>query len=413
MTGGRPILLVPERLFDGSGAPTVTGMAVLIGVDGRIGAVDRAGSFDGVDAEHVTHPGATLLPGLIDGHVHLEMTPTADHAPTLAAWEQDSAAGLLPLRAARHAMAALAAGHTTIRDCGSSRAILSVREGLAAMGAGPRLLVTGPPITTPRGHCHWFGGEAGTLGEVRALVAELCERGVDAVKLMATGGVMTAGSDPGARQFRRPTVRAVVEEAHRRGRAVVVHANATGGIADALATGADVIDHLGWLDRSSAVRPDGRLIAALGRARQICGMTTSGIVRRELTAGAEGRSRLQARFADKAALHAAGARLHLHSDAGVRLTTFDRPDLGLATAAAGTGLPLSVLLGMMTSGAAAAVGRPDLGAIRAGAPADLLVVDGDPTVDAEALRRVRAVRRDGRLLVTAAADGSTTVAVAA
>jgi len=205
----------------------------------------------------------------------------------------------------------------------------------------------------------------------------------------------------------------VVDEAHRRGRTVVVHANATGGIADAFATGADVIDHLGWLDRSNTVRPDRRLIAALGQGRTICGMTTSGIVRRELTAGPEGMERLRARFADKAALHAAGARLHLHSDAGVRLTAFDRPDLGLATAAAGTGLPLPTLLAMMTSGAALAIGRPDLGTIRAGARADLLVVDGDPTEDPGALRRVLAVRRDGRLLASATDDGRIAVAVAA
>jgi imidazolonepropionase-like amidohydrolase len=194
---------------------------------------------------------------------------------------------------------------------------------------------------------------------------------------------------------------------------VVVHANATGGIADALASGADVIDHLGWLDRSSMVRPDQRLITALGRAGQICGMTTSGIVRRELSAGAEGRERLRARFADKASLHASGARLHLHSDAGVRLTAFDRPDLGLATAAVGTDLPLTALLAMMTSGAAAAVGRPELGSVRPGAPADLLVVDGDPTEDPGALRRVIAVRRDGQLLVAATDEAHTTVAVAA
>lgn len=413
MSRPRPTLLVPERLFDGSGAACTTDTAVLVGTDGRIAAVDRAGAFAGVEADREAYLGATLLPGLIDGHVHLEMTPTADHTPTLAAWERDAASGVLPLRAARHATAALAAGYTTIRDCGSSRAILDVRAGLATTGLGPRLLVTGPPITTPRGHCHWFGGEARTIREVRSLVAELCELGVDAIKLMATGGVMTAGSDPGVRQFRRPTVRAVVDEAHRRGRTVVVHANATGGIADALATGADVIDHLGWLDRSSAVRPDPRLIAALGQARRVCGMTTSGIVRRELSAGTEGHARLRARFADKAALHAAGARLHLHSDAGVRLTAFDRPDLGLATAAVGTGLPLPVLLAMMTSGAADAVGRPDLGSIRPGARADLLLVDGDPTEDPGALRRVLAVRRDGRLLVAATADGHTTRAIAA
>jgi imidazolonepropionase-like amidohydrolase len=193
----------------------------------------------------------------------------------------------------------------------------------------------------------------------------------------------------------------------------VAHAIATQGIAHAYAAGADSIDHVGWLSPDGVVRPDSRLIAELGASRWLCGLTASGIVRRELSGGAEGVAALRDRLADKAALAQAGARLHVHSDAGVRFTPIDRPDLGLRVAVEGGALQALAAIAAMTSVAAEAVGLGgEVGVIRVGARADLLMVDGDPLVDPAALHAVRGVWMGGRRVIDRSPGGQTVRAVA-
>lgn len=402
------LLVAADRLFDGSGGPLLEDAAVLV-EDERIVAVDHAAAFAASGLEPIRAPGTTLLPGLVDSHVHLELSAGPDHASTLATWEADRDAGRLGLRALANARRALAGGITTLRDCGSTIGLVAVREALRTAGIGPRLLVCGPPLTTPAGHCHWFGGVAKRGPELRARIAAHIEAGVDAIKVMATGGVMTDGSDPRLAQYDVPRLRLVVEEAHRRGRPVVAHANATIGIAQALEAGADTIDHVGFLSMAGTVSPDPDLIDRLGAARQACGMTMGGIHRRELEQGAAGIARLRERFGHKADLHAAGALVHVQTDAGVRLTPPDRPDGAMRTAMAGSGLPASAILTAMTGAAGKAVGLDgEVGVLRPGAHADLLLVAGDPLHDPAALVDVRGVWFGGQRVASGAADGPRT-----
>lgn len=396
----RRFIVAADRLIDGSGAEPLVDGAVLV-EDGRITAVDRRSAFGTSDIAIIAEAGTTLLPGIVDSHVHLELAAGPDHATTLATWDEDRAAGRLGLRALANARTALSAGITTLRDCGATLGILAVREALrTAEVPGPRLLATGPPLTTRRGHCHWFGGEAETDAELRARIAANCEAGVDAIKVIATGGVMTEGSDPRLAQYDERQMRLIVAEAHRLGRPVVAHANATVGIANAFAAGADAIDHVMFTAPDGKVRPDESLIARMGAAGQACGMTLGGIHRQNLDAGDEGVARLRERFGHKAALHEAGALLHLQSDAGVRLTPPDRPDGAMRTAIVGTGLSPLAILTAMTGSAARAVGLGgEVGVLRPGAHADLLLVAGDPIAESAALGDVRGVWAGGRRVV--------------
>jgi imidazolonepropionase-like amidohydrolase len=168
--------------------------------------------------------GATVLPGLIDCHVHLcadSRTRALDRLPGYS----DEQPGQVIEAALR---AQLAAGVATVRDLGDRR---WARPRLAlphrrrnGRPPHPTIVASGPPITTPSGHCWRMGGEAAHPGEIRAAVREHAGRGVDIIKVMASGGAMTAGTDVLACQYTPGQLRTVVEEAHACGLAVTAHA---------------------------------------------------------------------------------------------------------------------------------------------------------------------------------------------
>src|SRR5262249_48198452 len=151
--------------------------AWLLVEDSRIGGIFR--SAPTVDrAELVDYGDKVVMPGLIDPHVHLQFTPLGDHEAGRLAHERRRQSGWLPLRALANARAALAAGVTTVRDCGSDMSLLAVRDFCAETHTGPRIIAAGPPITATAGHCHWFGHIADSALEVRKAVRSLVEAGV-------------------------------------------------------------------------------------------------------------------------------------------------------------------------------------------------------------------------------------------
>ena len=180
----------------------------------------------------------TLLPGLIDCHTHLVADCTVgglERAGVMTGEEVDAVV-LASLRA--H----LAAGVTTVRDLGDvGYRTLAFRQ----VAVLPRVVVAGPPITTPDGHCHFLGGAArGTAeSDLRAAVAERAERGVDVVKVMASGGFATPDSDQLGAQFTADQLSFLTDEAHRAGLPLVAHAHSLVGMEYALSAGVDGIEH--------------------------------------------------------------------------------------------------------------------------------------------------------------------------
>lgn len=272
--------------------------------------------------------------------------------------------------------------------------MLDLREECAQdVSAGPTLLVSGPPLTTPGGHCHFLGAECATVADLLVEVAQQAASGVDVIKIMATGGQVTPGSSPGATQFGALELGAVVDAARAAGLPVAAHAHGRGGVAAAVAARVGSIEHCSFMT-DDGIEQDAELVALVAD----CGITVS------ITAGlAPGpvdptmAARLPALVAHVRGLLDAGARCILATDAGIApAKPYDCLGYAVAQAVQLTGMPVERALAMCTSLAADALGiEQRAGRVRAGLPADLLVVDGRLDTDPDAIRHPRLVLRAG------------------
>lgn len=208
------------------------GATVLLEADRIVGV--EAGRADLPAGVEVTEYAGTVLPGLFDCHTHLVADATFGGLERAGTMPDEALDAVVADSLRAHAFA----GVTTVRDLGDrGYRTLAFRErpGL------PRVVASGPPLTTPEGHCHFLGGAVD--GDLLGAVAERVERGVDVIKVMASGGFATPGTDQLGAQFTRDELRAVVEEAHRVGLPVVAHAHSLVGMQNALAAGVDGIEH--------------------------------------------------------------------------------------------------------------------------------------------------------------------------
>src|SRR5215468_8299611 len=362
---GRKWALRAKRLFDGQVLHTGAPLVVVSG--GRISGVDLTGSDVSADLPIVDLGDVTLLPGLIDAHVHLAFDPAGDHVTQMQADPDE----VLLQRMHRHAQAALRAGITTVRDLGDRSYLASVlRERyLAKARAGPEILVAGPPITRSGGHCWFLGGQADTPEELAAAVAERAARGVDVIKVMATGGVITPGCEPYQSQYGRSELQLIADAAHRAGIPVTAHAHANLGIVDAVAAGMDGIEHCTFLTEQG-VSLDLQTVAALAETGVYVGATAATARFGELPAHFV---QIGENFAR---MHRAGVRLVCSSDAGVApFKPHDSLPHGVIYFGARLGFTSAQALASVTSLAAQACAAGDRkGRIAPGYDADLLVL---------------------------------------
>jgi imidazolonepropionase-like amidohydrolase len=383
-------VLRAAALFDGVSSALMTEPSVVI-ADGRIAAVHGPAEPFPAGAEIVGLPGLTLMPGLVDAHVHLCFDASDDPVGHLAGLDDT----VLRQRMAGAARRALGAGVTTVRDLGD-RGYLAVdlRDRVSETDRLPTIVAAGPPVTTPGGHCHFLGGAVSGIRGVRAAVRERAERGVNVIKVMASGGTLTPGSVPHEPQFDAGALRLIVEEAHRYGLPVTAHAHSSRSIADAVTAGADGIEHATFMTAGGVDAPE-NVIRALAGRRTAIGCTV-GLTPGPHAPPAPIASRMAGLVATRRRLYESGALLVPGSDAGLSpakphgVLRFAADDLIAA------GMSPAEVLQAMTSSAAQACGLGHRkGRIAAGFDADILAVDGNPLQDLAVIRRLRAVYAGG------------------
>ncbi len=393
--------------------------AVLV-TDGRIEAVVARSALpsDTAAAREVHDLGdVSLLPGFVETHIHMHYPSPLDYREIA---RPDTLERML-VRATANMRLLLTSGATTARDTGSHLEVAfairsAIRDGLTV---GPRLLVSGAPITTTAGHYWFLGGVADTGDEVVKRIRELHARGADAIKIMASGGGYTPSANPRSMQYSVATLRAAVAEAHRLGLPVLAHSLTAVGNAACAEAGVHTIIHGGvwWTehtvrDRAYAYDPAvADLIAAKGiwvdptigevelhRERQEAGLPPEAEF--EHWALPDVPSELEPRIEFMRDMLDRGVRFIGGMGMGMPVVTFDSVACSAQAYARLLGFEPWAAIASITSVAAEAVGLAGtVGTLRAGLEADLVAVEGDPVTDLSALRRVRDVVQHGRLVV--------------
>ncbi len=391
-----------DRAFDGERF-LAGGVTVVVEGD-RILGVEPARTTlpDGVP---VVDASGTLLPGLVDCHVHLVANGAFPGTPGSLEWAGTATDAAVDEVVTGSLRAQVAAGVTTVRDLGDvGYRALRHRD---RHGDGlPRVVAAGPPITSPDGHCHYLGGEVDpdVPESLDRAVAERAERGVDVVKVMASGGFLTPGSDQLGAQFDVETLRHLVDAAHAAGLRIVAHTHSIAGADVALDAGVDGLEHFTcFAEGGAAATPEllDRVAAAgvtvdptLGNdparfppVSQMPPHILEMLARIGIT-DRDAHFEQVARNTHRLREH--GIRVVSGLDAGA-MPAKQHGDLWRAIVElVRGGWPVDEAVATATSVAAEDCGV-DAGRLAAGRLADLLVVDGDLSADVEALGRPTAV----------------------
>jgi len=327
---------------------------------------------------------------LIDAHVHMVLDPDLTSVADQLAQDDDMLRDKMVVRAE----AMVRAGITTARDLGGGNWLeLELRDRInRGEIVGPRLLCAGQPVTSVGGHCHFWGGEAPDVDAAKAIIRRQHEHGVDLIKIMATGGMQTPGSQPKDAQFDAAETKAIVAAANALGFHVAAHCHGTPGIENAAHAGVRTIEHCSWIGESGAREPYDPAVAAEIARR---GVWISPTVN-------AGWARFGPEFAARVTenmrgMKAAGCRLIASTDAGIPRVRHE--DLAKALPVFARLAELSPLeaLKCATSGSADALELGHVtGTLRVGLAADLVLVEGDPLADLAVLRRPALVVCRGR-----------------
>lgn len=373
-----------ERFLDGGATVLVEGEEI-VGVEPV--------AYDVPHDCEVTEFEGTLLPGLFDCHVHLIADGTPGGLERAGEYDEATLDHVIVQSLSRQ----LAGGVTTVRDLGD----IGYRTLAHRLDPGlPRVVASGPPLTVPDGHCHYLGGVV-AANTIKDVIAERADRGVDVVKVMASGGMLTPGTDVLGIQFEPAELRLMVETAHESGLAVLAHAHSLDGIQHAIAAGVDGIEHFTGLTAEGIQLPDAvlSLVAAGGTVVD----PTLGTDLAMIAALGEPPPAIKAvmdrlglnpmdifedRIAQLSRLREYDVRLVTGTDAGIAPPkNHGNAWIAVVDLVRG-GYPVDEALATATSGAADACDLTGVtGRLAPDHLADLLIVDGDLRTDPAALGR--------------------------
>ncbi len=405
------LALTGATLIDGTGAARQTGMTVV--VEGRTIATVAP---DGMVAMPPTAAryelaGKTLMPGLIDGHVHL-LAYAGDEHRDVHLWNVLTFVEEQTLHAAANAHRALLAGVTTVRDMAGSRPEIAVKHAIDDFIIDGARVVASGFVGMTAGHGDMFcpaaidrrlWQPADGPDACRKLIRQYARDGVDLIKLCTSGGVLSIGDKSEWRNYTTAETLAIVDEAHALGKRVAAHAHTRAGIRQALEAGVDTLEHGSSLD-------DELIALMLERGTRLC--PTLAITEHILTQGAargvpaasleKARALREGQIAGLRKAYQAGVPIFMGTDS-CNTFAFGAHAWELELLHTYLGLSPAEAIVAATSSAAEALGLGEqTGAIVPGRWADLLVVDGDPLADLRVLRqseRLLGVFREGRLLV--------------
>ncbi len=401
---GRKVIVRAARLLDVRTGKVLTDHSIAI-LDGTIVKVAPSPQLVAAPGTEVVElKTGTVVPGFIDLHVHLTMNPEDQGWSGLAITiARETVSGV------KNARATLMAGFTTVRNVhAGGYSDVALRDGInAGEIEGPRVVAAGIAMGITGGHCdenlpgyQWRSsdpsGVADGTAEVQKRVREQIKRGVDLIKICATGGVLSAGDDPRTSQYSPEELRAIVTDAHRLGRRVAAHAHGGEGIRFAVEAGVDTIEHGTYIDDAAIAAMKARgtwLVPTLTATHGLLENAekrhiTPDVVAKIKDVDAQG-STARARALK------AGVRFAFGTDAGVFPHGENAQEFAALVKMGMT--PLQALQSA-TIGAAEVLGWSDkVGAIEAGKWADIIVVDGDPLADIAATERVRFVMKSGEV----------------
>ena len=337
--------------------------------------------------------GLTCIPGLIDAHVHMTLDPSIAKVDEQLKQSKRE----IKSKMASRAKAMVEAGITTARDLGGGDWLeLELRDRIASNRTiGPRLLCAGRPITSPKGHCHFWNGECASVDDATDLIQTNAQKGVDLIKVMATGGMYTKESDPSKAQFSLEELEAFVDTAASLGFPIAAHCHGIEGIRFAAFAGVSTIEHCSWLNKGGKRGPPD--------LEAVLQMASKGVyVSPTINSG-------WARFKGKKNEHLNHVRQMIRdmkgmgtifiasTDAGIpNVQHTDLPKALKVFAEYADFLPVEALKSATSVSAKALKISNSTGSIKPGLAADLLFVEGDPLSDLSALEECRVTLTNGR-----------------
>jgi imidazolonepropionase-like amidohydrolase len=355
------------------------------------------------DAVRIELPNATVLPGLIDAHTHLTVEPRFGYDRLAISVPREALIG------AKNARLTLLAGFTTARNVGARGFTdVALRDAINAGDIpGPRLLVSGPPLSITGGHCDnnmlpfeyhaMSDGAADGIAEVQHKVRENIKYGADLIKVCATGGVLSLGDNPQHSQYTLEEMKAIVADAHRLGRKVAAHAHGAEGIRWAAEAGVDSIEHGSYIDDAgiAAMREHGTyLVPTLYLGDWM--IENAGLTHLPPPLLAKAQEVIPAARKNIAHAFASGVKVAFGTDAAVYPHGLNAHEFAVMLKLGLT--PLQAIQAATINAADLLGWSGKVGSLEPGAWADIIAVDGDPVKDVTTLERVKFVMKGGEVV---------------
>ena len=372
--------------------------------DGRIVSVGAAAQAKApAGAMVIDLPNATVLPGLIDAHTHLTMDPKFGYEELGLSLPREALTG------AKNARATLLAGFTTVRNVGAAGFTdVALRDAINAGDVpGPRMLVSGPPLSITGGHADnnllpfeyhaTSDGVADGVDGVRHMVRQDIKYGADLIKFMASGGVLSKGDNPQASQYTLEEMKAIVEESHRLGRKVAAHAHGAQAILWASEAGVDSIEHGSYIDDAAIaeMKKNGTyLVPTLYLGDWFMEHAAENHVPDFLLVKAK--AVMPAARQNIAHAFSSGVKVAFGTDAAVYPHGLNAHEFAVMVKLGLT--PLQAIQASTINAADLLGWSGKVGTLAPGAWGDVIAVDGDPVQDVTTLERVKFVMKGGEVV---------------